>query len=130
MIIELEKTFSRCKMQGLRDDGNREEDWPSESNARLTTPFFKCPPPGFKGLTPRHFLRHKMHCISGGVPVLRHSLKPGGPLVLFKMYVIGCLMHHVTVIRIGLEYSFYFDVLFWRFRYPKRQFWCVMTSER
>ena len=55
---------------------------PLEWNMRLTTPFFKSPPPGLKGLTLRPFLRHKMHHMSGGVPVLRHFLKTGGPLVL------------------------------------------------
>ena len=56
--IQLEKTFSGCKMQGLCDDGNRVEDCPSETNMRLTIPFLKSTPPGFKGLTLRHFLHH------------------------------------------------------------------------
>ena len=55
---------------------------PLESNMRLATPFFKSPPPGLNGLTLRLFLHHKMHHKSGGVPVLRHFLKTGGPLVL------------------------------------------------
>ena len=53
-----------------------------ESNMRLMTPFFKSSPPGLKGLTLRPFSRHKMHHMSGGVPVLCHFLKTGGPLVL------------------------------------------------
>ena len=38
-------------------------------------------------------------------------LKPGGPLVLFLMKIIGYLMHHVTVVKYQVGHWKNFDAL-------------------
>ena len=60
--------------------------------------------------------------MTGGPLVSSLFLKTGGPLVLFLMKVIGCLVHHVTVIRNRMGHWFHVNVLFWSFNALKDNF--------
>ena len=98
MRMQLEQTFSRCKMHRLRDDGYRASQSPygiqHETNDSL---FVVGGPARLKKTLFQAFLRHKIACMSAGPPNFRQTWKPGGPFFLLLMNIIGYLVYHVTV---------------------------------
>ena len=77
--IQLEKTFSGCKMQGLCDDGNRVEDCPSEPNMRQRLPFLRVLRPVSKDLLLDTFYIIRCTVYRVGVQFYIISWKPWVP---------------------------------------------------